>query len=193
MKAYMRLLIASLTAAALGLTVFMPYIAPFGMLTSGLLFLIFLYLVARKKLEIEIPFFLVIVLFLGIVTDVIGNSFGFFGKTFGPLPYDSWLHTFTPAYIAFSVAWVVNAIREKERWRVGNGFIWIVIFSITFSLVGIYEITELLDEQYFEGKRIWSVYDTSLDLQWGFIGTLIGMLAYQLVSKVRKGKKIKAA
>jgi uncharacterized membrane protein YjdF len=89
-----------------------------------------------------------------------------------------------PALIAPALFWLIRSWFEGMKYVLPLSVITFITISVNFSLAAFYEITELWDELYFGGKRIWSVYDTPRDLQWDLIGAMVGSLATFLVLKL---------
>jgi len=183
------ILIFILFEIAFALLILFPYLQMVSSIICGLLFLLLLYLILKKEFEIPIPFSINFLLSLGIFADAVGNAFGFYGKKWGPLWFDSWMHLFVPFCLGFFFFWLLNFLRLKKKLNWGNFFIWLFGFSLVFSLAAFYEVIELWDELYFGGKRIWGIHDTSSDLQWAMIGTILGMLTCQVVIKVNQRLK----
>lgn len=194
MKIYLGLILLMMVLIALTLAILFPYFPMVGSIISGLLFLLLVRLVLKKEFKITLPFPINCLLAFGIFADSIGNALDFYGKKWGPLWYDSWVHLFIPFCLSFSFFWLFNSLRLQKKLNVGQPLLWIFVFSLTFSLAAFYEVTELWDELYFGGKRIWGVHDTARDLQWDMAGIISGMLIYWMILKVRqklKGKVYK--
>ena len=59
------------------------------------------------------------------------------------------------------------------------GFVTLFALMLSFNLSAFYEIIELWDELYFNGRRIWGLHDTPNDLQWDLLGLILSScLAY---------------
>jgi len=69
--------------------------------------------------------------------------------------------------------------------------------TITFSFAAYYEILELWDEKFFGGRRIWTLQDTSLDLQNDLFGIVIAALicaaVYKFIDRRASERQLAAA
>lgn len=191
MKIYLGLVLLMMLLIGLALAILFPYFPIAVAIICGLLFLLLVRLVLKKELGTTLPFFINCLLFLGILADSVGNALGLYGKKWGPLWYDSWMHLFIPFCLSFSFSWLFNSLRLQKKIHIGRFLTWILVFSLAFSLTAFYEITELWDELYFGGKRIFGSHDTPQDLQWDMIGIILGMLTYSAITKVSQKRKIK--
>lgn len=128
------------------------------------------------RYQLKIPWLILLLAFAAVQVDTIGNHFRWYQKIPWPVPYDVFAHCIIPALLAPALVWLIHAWFEKMEYKVPLSVSTFVAITTSFSLSAFYEITELWDELYFGGKRIWSAYDTPRDLQWDLIGTLIGAM-----------------
>ena len=133
---------------------------------------------------IRIPVFILFLAFAAVEIDTVGNHFRWYQKIPWPVPYDVFAHLVIPTLLAPALFWLIRSWFEGMRYVVPLSVITFITISVNFSLAAFYEITELWDELYFGGKRIWSVYDTPRDLQWDLIGAIAGSLATFLILKL---------
>jgi len=143
----------------------------------------------KYRLGIQPPLFMVACPAIAVIIDVIGNHFGLFSVTFGILPYDVFAHFLGTGLCFIAVMWLVLAIIRRFEYRLPFGMATFFSIATTFSLASFYEITELWDEDFFHGHRIWSTHDTSHDLASDVAGTLIMATIYVLVVRTRERKK----
>ena len=128
----------------------------------------------RRRYGIRIPFLVLLLAFAAVEVDTVGNHFRWYQRVPWPLPYDVFAHFVIPAMLAPALMWMIRAWFEKLGYKLPLSIVCFIAINVNFSLSGFYEITELWDELYFGGKRIWSLYDTSHDLQNGLLGVLLG-------------------
>ncbi len=132
---------------------------------------------------IRIPVFVLFLAFAAVEIDTVGNHFRWYQKLPWPVPYDVFAHLLIPTLLAPALFWLIRSWFERMSYFVPLSVITFIATNVNFSLSGFYEITELWDELYFGGKRIWGIYDTSRDLQWDLIGALLGSIATFLFLK----------
>ena len=186
-RVFVSLLIFFLTIV---LAILFPYLRMPVSLTCGFLFLLLLYFIAKKEFEIEVPLLIVFLLFLGAFVDSLGNALNLYGKKLGPLWYDSWVHLFTPFCLSLSLSWLFYYLKRQRKIKMKRWVMGLFVFSLITTLSAFYEVTELWDELYFGGKRIWGEQDTARDLQWNMTGALLGTLSYRVImAKIVKDKE----
>ena len=143
----------------------------------------------KFRLGIGPPLLMIACPATAVLIDVIGNHFGLFSVTFGFLPYDVFAHFLGTGLCFVVVMWLVRAIIERFNYRLPLGMVTFFSVATTFGLSAFYEITELWDEDFFHGHRIWSTHDTSHDLASDITGTLIMATIYLLIVKARRRKE----
>ncbi|HJU94247.1 MAG TPA: hypothetical protein VJ656_15025 [Pyrinomonadaceae bacterium] len=137
-------------------------------------FLTLFYWYVRARLSIHIPILLLVLVFMALQVDALGNYFRMYGTQFGPMQYDEFSHMAVQVLISPVIVWLVHQL--LQRYRLPLALNAIFAGTIVFSLSAAYEIIELWDEIHFGGKRIWGPYDTATDLQWDLCGIIIGTL-----------------
>jgi hypothetical protein len=173
---------AGIAALALytGLLLRLPYrSAPLNsLLAGGVLASLYLYL--RFRLHIRLPLKLFFCLLFSISIDMIGNQFGLFSTRIASIPYDTITHFLTSGLSFIPVMWLLMELIKRFGYRLPLGFIAFFSVTTTFSLGAYYEITELLDERFFGGHRIWTPRDTVQDLAADLTGIIIAAVCYTL-------------
>ncbi|HEX5874766.1 MAG TPA: hypothetical protein VFY60_08955 [Pyrinomonadaceae bacterium] len=147
-----------------------------------IVFLSIFYLYARARLNLQVPFALLVTVFLALQVDALGNFFGMYGRQFGPMQYDEFAHMAVQVLVTPTIVWLVARTLEKSDYKLPLKLTAFFAAMIVFSLSAAYEIIELWDERYFGGQRIWGKYDTATDLQWDLCGILLGTLLSCLIS-----------
>jgi uncharacterized membrane protein YjdF len=142
----------------------------------GLVFLSLFYLYIRKRHGINLPASLLVLVFLALQIDAIGNLFGMYGQKFGPLQYDEFSHMSVQLLVSPIVVWLVKQSLEKLGHQMPLTLTAFFAGTTMFSLSAFYEIIELWDELYFHPHRIWGPLDTATDLQFDLCGIVIGTL-----------------
>jgi len=151
--------------------------------SCGILFLLAFYAYVKQRYGVRVPLVLLCLVFAGIEVDAIGNYFHRYNRPFGPLAdYDEFAHFTVPIFVTPVIVWLLREGIERFRYRLPLGLITFFAITTTFSLTAFYEVIELWDETVFGGKRIWTLHDTSNDLQMDLAGIIIGaLLAYAVL------------
>jgi hypothetical protein len=166
-----------------GLLLRLPYRAvPVNSALSGIA-LASLYIYLRMRLQIRLPMQLFFCLLLAIVIDMIGNQFGLFSSRIAGIPYDTLTHFIASGLSFLPVMWLLMQLIRRFDYQLPLGFIAFFSVTTTFSLGAYYEITELLDERFFGGHRIWTPRDTVQDLAADLAGIIVAAICYTLVMK----------
>ena len=142
----------------------------------GLVFLTGFYVYVRTRHGITIPVVLMVLVFVALQVDALGNFFHMYGSQFGPMQYDEFSHMTVQVLITPIIIWLVRRGLDRVGHKVSLGLASLFAITLMFSISACYEIIELWDEVYFGGQRIWGKYDTANDLQWDLCGILIGTL-----------------
>jgi uncharacterized membrane protein YjdF len=178
-----------LPVISLGLIVMalnLPY-KSFGVITTmSLILLALLRVYVQWRYSITTPFIILLLIFLSVQIDAVGNYLSLYKTLKEPLPYDVFAHFTIPMLSAPIIIWLFATSLEKSRYRLPIGVISFFSVTINFFLSGFYEVIELWDELFFNGKRIWTLHDTSNDLQWGLLGSMTGAMLTYLWLKIRK-------
>jgi hypothetical protein len=144
----------------------------------------------KYRLGIKPPLLSIACPAVAVLIDVIGNRFGLFSLTFGILPYDVFAHFLGTGLCFVAVMWLLLAVIKKFDYRLPFGMVTFFAIATTFGLSAFYEITELWDEDFFNGHRIWSTHDTSHDLASDIAGTLVIATIYVLIVRMRQKKAV---
>jgi len=139
------------------------------------------YLFVRKQFALHVPLVLLALVFFALQVDAMGNYFHWYRPDVTPIRYDEFAHLVVPALIMPMVVWVALRLFDMAAVRAPLGLVATFAATLMLSLSAFYEILELWDDKYFGGHRIWSVFDTSEDLQWDFAGILLGTLLARLL------------
>ena len=158
-----------------------PYLSvPFNsVFVSG--FLAVTYLFVRKQFGVHIPLVLLALVFVALQVDAMGNYFHWYRPDVKPIRYDEFAHLVVPTLIMPMIVWVALRLFDVADVRAPLGLVATFAATLMLSLAAFYEILELWDDKYFGGHRIWSVFDTSEDLQWDFAGIVLGTLLARLL------------
>ncbi|HEX2269152.1 MAG TPA: hypothetical protein VHH35_06440, partial [Pyrinomonadaceae bacterium] len=142
----------------------------------AVVFLTVFYLYVRARLNLRIPPVLLVLVFLALQVDALGNFFRMYGRQFGPMQYDEFSHMMVQVLVTPLIVWFVTRLLHQNGYRLPLKLTAFFAAMTVFSLSAAYEIIELWDELYFGGKRIWGPYDTATDLQWDLCGIIVGTL-----------------
>lgn len=154
---------------------------------SSAILLLACYFYFKWRYGLRIPIFVLLLAFAAVEVDTVGNYFRWYQKLPWPIPYDVFAHLVIPVMLSPALIWLIRAWFAKSGYAVPLNVVVFIAVCVNFSLAGFYEITEMWDELYFGGKRIWSVYDTPRDLQWDLTGAIVGsVLTYTAI--ILKGR-----
>lgn len=139
-----------------------------------LAFLGIFYWYVRARLKLRVPLVLLVLVFLALQVDALGNFFRMYGRQFGPMQYDEFSHLTVQVLVSPIIVWFVTRLLNAKGYRLPLALTAFFAATTVFSLSAAYEIIELWDEVYFGGQRIWGKYDTATDLQWDLCGIIAG-------------------
>lgn len=142
----------------------------------AVVFLTIFYLYVRARLNLRIPPALLVLVFVALQVDALGNFFRMYGQQFGPMQYDEFSHMMVQVLVTPLIVWFVTRLLHQNGYHLPLKLTAFFAGMTVFSLSAAYEIIELWDELYFGGKRIWGPYDTATDLQWDLCGIIVGTL-----------------
>jgi hypothetical protein len=181
------ILLAGMSALAIFtvLLLRLPYRSPVTNILLTALALSSFYFYLRLRLNIRVPSAMILCLVFSVALDVIGNRYGLFSRRIGLFPYDIVTHFVASGLSFIPVMWLVMKLIRRFGYRLPLGFV--AFFSVTtaFSLAGYYEITELIDERFLGGQRIWTPRDTVQDLAADLVGIVIAAVCYGLAIRTR--------
>jgi uncharacterized membrane protein YjdF len=141
----------------------------------------------RVRAGLKIPLLVAACPLIAVAADMVGNAFGLYGTTVGPISFDNLAHLWTGALIFPPVLWVMREAARRRGDRISPGLLAFLATCVAFSLSAWYEIVELWDEQFLGGERIWGAHDAPSDLQWNLFG--IGLAALVWLGAVALGKR----
>ena len=152
----------------------------------GIVFLTLFYFYVRRRHQINLPVSLLVMVFLALQIDALGNLFGMYGQTFGPFQYDEFAHMSIQLLASPIIVWMVMLTMEKLGHPLPVMLTAFFAAATMFSLSAFYEIIELWDELYFHPHRIWGPLDTATDLQFDFFGIVLGTLLSCVLLRTRQ-------
>ncbi len=163
----------------------LPY-ESFGVITTmSLILLAMIRIYVKWRYDITTPIIILLFVFLSVEIDAVGNFLSLYKTMKAPLPYDVFAHFTIPMLSAPVILWLFATGLEKFRYHLPLGVISFFSVTINFFLSGFYEVVELWDELFFHGQRIWTLHDTSNDLQWGLLGSISGAVLTYLFLRFR--------
>jgi len=129
------------------------------------------------RFRLRFPILLMVLIYLTVLLDGLGNYFNLYNTKFRYFQYDEFTHTAAPALAAPVLIWLLHVGIHRMGYRLP--LILSTIFAMTtmFTISGFYEIIELWDDKYMHpvpGMRIHGSYDTANDLQFDLLGQAIG-------------------
>lgn len=153
------------------------------------MFLTLFYVYVRSRHRINLPASLVVLVFIALQIDALGNLFGMYGQQLGPLQYDEFAHMSIQLLVSPLIVWLVQHILERWGHQLPLKLTAFFAGSMVFSLSAFYEIIELWDELYFHPHRIWGQLDTATDLQFDFFGIVIGTALACVLLRTKEATK----
>src|SRR6201988_4759185 len=154
----------------------MCYLSLFINTVFGIVFLAGVHLYLRSRLGLNIPLSLLLLVFMALQIDALGNYFRMYGHQFGPMQFDEFSHMTVQILVSPVIVWLVQSGLQRREYHLPLPLTAFFAATTVFSISAAYEIIELWDELYAGGKRIWGPYDTATDLQWDLCGLVIGTL-----------------
>ena len=137
-----------------------------------------------------IPYFLLLLCWISIGLDWLGNIFGWYRNGLAGVAYDQLTHTAVPLLIVPCVVWLLNEGLTRFNYRLPLALTTLFAVALMFLVSGFYEVLELWDDKYMHpdpGWRIHGSYDTASDLQCDLIGMIVGgVLTYFWLSSSTK-------
>jgi uncharacterized membrane protein YjdF len=152
----------------------------------GIVFLTVVYLYVRGRHKINLPISLLILVFVALQVDALGNLFGMYGSKFGPLQYDEFSHLSVQILVSPIAVWLLQHMLERSGHHLPIKLTAFFAATMVFSLSAFYEIIELWDEIYFHPHRIWGPLDTATDLQFDLCGIVVGTLLACVLLRTRQ-------
>src|SRR5262245_37576078 len=152
----------------------------------GIVFLTLFYLYVHSRHKLNLPPSLLVLVFVALQIDALGNLFGMYGQQIGPLQYDEFSHMFVQVLVTPVIVWLVQNALGKYGHHLPLKLTAFFAGTMVFSLSAFYEIIELWDELYFHPHRIWGPLDTATDLQFDLCGIVVGTLLACLLLRVKQ-------
>ncbi len=152
----------------------LPYLGELWGSLLGVLLLGIGYGYLRVVEKVQVPLILLFLLFVAAQVDLLGNYLSMYGRLFGPVQYDEFSHMAVSALSIPIFVWLLRVLAVRYCRSVPLSLVAVVAVSLCLSASAIYEIIELWDARYFANHRIWGPFDTSNDLQWNFLGMVVG-------------------
>lgn len=151
--------------------------------TAGLIAAFYCYFRFRYKLKP--PPLIVFFLAAAVAVDVFGNFFLLYGNfRIGSVEYDEMSHLLGSGFSLPPAMWLLRATTRRFGIRLPLDLTAFLSVTTTFAFCAYYEILELWDEMFFDGKRLWTPQDSANDLQWDLAGIIIAALIATLVFKI---------
>lgn len=181
-KRYEPLIIAGFFIAGAYFLFRMAYLPGYVSLpVGGVLLLAFRYYI-QLRFGTPLPFGLLLLCWISIGLDWLGNIFGWYREGLAGLPYDQITHTLVPLLVVPCFVWLLAEALQRFGYRLPLGATTLFAVTTMFTVAGFYEVLELWDDKYMHpdpGWRIHGAYDTASDLQCDLLGMVIGgLLAY---------------
>jgi uncharacterized membrane protein YjdF len=146
-----------------------------------------IYAYVKVRYGVKIPVILLVLVYLSVALDGLGNLFDLYPTKYRYIQYDEFTHTAIPAMTAPMVVWLLRVVLNHFNYRLSLGLVTFFAITTMFTITGFYEVVELWDDKYMwpqPGMRIHGSYDTANDLQCNLIGMVIGgLIAYVILKR----------
>ncbi|NOT58673.1 MAG: hypothetical protein HOP19_00435 [Acidobacteria bacterium] len=160
----------------------MAYLPGYISLPVGALLLGLFHHFVQSCYGVRIPLFLLLLLWLSIALDWLGNILGLYNAKDLWIAYDSITHTAVPLLVTPVMVWLMDSGLKRFGYALPLPLVALFAVTTMFTLAGFYEVLELWDDKYMHpdpGWRIHGPYDTPNDLQCDLLGMVLGgLLAY---------------
>lgn len=154
-----------------------------------------IYAYVKTRLGVKIPWLLLLLVYLSVALDGLGNLFDWYNTKYRYFQYDEFTHTAVPALTAPVIVWLLDAGLRRFGYRLPLGLVTFFAITTMFTISGFYEVIEYWDDKYMwpqPGMRIHGAYDTPNDLQCDLIGMLLGGIVAFLILRRQPDRHVLA-
>jgi len=152
-----------------------------------LAYLAAIYTFVKARYQTKIPIVLLVLVYLSVALDGLGNLFGLYTTRYNYIQYDEFTHTVIPALTTPVIVWLSHTLMNYKGYRLPLGLTTFFAITTIFTIAGFYEVIELYDDKYMwpqPGMRIHGSYDTANDLQCDLIGMISGgLIAFSILKR----------
>ncbi|MBI1765559.1 MAG: DUF2238 domain-containing protein [Acidobacteria bacterium] len=170
----------------------MAYLPGYISLPVGAALLLAFRAYIQTRYGLAIPYFLLLLCWISVGLDWLGNIFGWYRNGLAGMAYDELTHTAVPLLVVPCIVWLLDEGLTRFNYRLPLALTTVFAVALLFTVSGFYEVLELWDDKYMHptpGWRIHGAYDTPNDLQSDFIGAVIGgVLAYFWLRRSKAGE-----
>lgn len=192
-KRYNWLILAALLTLGAVFLLKMAYLKFWVSSPLCVLYLAVIHTYVKARFGVRIPVLLLVLVWLSVALDGLGNLLDLYKKQFRYFQYDEFTHTAIPALTMPLVVWLLRMGLRHFDYQLPLGVVVVFALTIMFTLSGFYEVLEYWDDKYMwpePGMRIHGAYDTPNDLQCDLLGmTVGGLLAYWALRRDPSAKK----
>ena len=150
---------------------------------SGVIIILVVYFILKKKISIEIPWYVAWLAALGIWFDATGNFVHFYARFFW---WDKLAHAVGSGAIALALFFIFYHLNKQGRIKLGGFNLCLYTISLTTFLSVLYEISEYIGDTIYPTNRVTGLFDTSDDLLWNISATILFVIFAYFLAKTRQ-------
>jgi len=154
---------------------------------AGVIILLIVYFILKKKIKVEIPWYTAWFAALGIWFDAAGNFARLYAKI---IWWDKLAHAVGSASVALALFFIFYHLNKQGRIKLGGFNLCLYTISLTTFLSVIYEISEYIGDKISTSLRVTDIYDTADDLLWNGLAALLVVLIAYFLAKIRQKRDL---
>lgn len=138
-----------------------------------------IYFYLKMRFDIKIPLVLLVLVYLSVALDGVGNICGFYTTRYEYIQYDQFTHAAIPTMTTPVIVWLLHIVMTRMGHPLPLAMSVFFAITVMFTIAGFYEVLEYLDDRYMwpqPGMRIHGAYDTPFDLLCDLVGMTVGGL-----------------
>jgi hypothetical protein len=155
---------------------------------SGLIILLVVYFVLKKKMNIEFPWYVAWFAASGIWFDAAGNFARLYAKI---IWWDKLAHGVGSAAVAAALFFILYQLNQQEKIKLGGFNLCLYTLSLTTFFSAVYEVSEYLGDKMSTSQRVTDLFDTADDLLWNIIAAFLAIMIAYFLAKIREKRVIK--
>ena len=137
----------------------------------------------KKRYQIDLPWFVIFALAVGVWLDAAGNFAHFYANLTW---WDDFTHVIGTMAVAVAIFVSLYYLNKQNKIRLGKFGLSLFTVSLSMLLSSFYEVTEYWGDLMFATNRIGAKFDTASDLQWNLLGAVLVVLVAILIGKNRE-------
>lgn len=147
-----------------------------------------IYFILKKKYQIILPAITAWAVALGVWLDAMGNFLYYYANLSW---WDDFTHFVCSMPVAIILFYVFYRLNKKGVIKLGRFNLNLFVVSVTMLLTAFYEISEFIGDLLFNTQRVGPRYDTTSDLTYNFLGTLLVVIIGNIIVRKQERKLTK--